>query len=165
LGFNSYFFKTKEAAMIIEESDLFQGLGPEIIHEIGKNTIQESHEKGSFIIKERQVAEHLYVLEEGEIRLSVGEKGRITHLISNAGETFGWSSLVDRETYTASAECLASSKVIRIEKEKLNKIFEDDPASGMLFFKRLAGMIGERLVNSYSAILSAYEREGPPSYG
>ncbi len=151
--------------MIIEQSDLFKGLSPEIINEIGKNTIEESYGKGAFIIKETHVAEHLYILEEGEIRLSVGEKGRITHLISNAGESFGWSSLVDRDTYTASAECLAPCKVVKIEKEKLSKIFEDDPADGMLFFRRLARIIGDRLVNSYSTILSAYKGEGPPSYG
>jgi CRP-like cAMP-binding protein len=151
--------------MIIEQSDLFKGLSPEVINEIGKNMIKESHGKGSFIIDETHVAEHFYILEEGEIRLSVGEKGRITHLISNAGETFGWSSLVDRDTYTASAECLAPCKVVKIEKGKLSKIFEDDPASGMLFFRRLARIIGERLVNSYSTILFAYKGEGPPSYG
>lgn len=151
--------------MIIEQSDLFKGLSPEIINEISNNFTEESYEKGSLIIKEAQVAEHFYILEEGEIRLSVGEKGRITHLISRSGETFGWSSLVDRDTYTASAECLAPSKVVKIEKEKLSKIFEHDPASGMLFFRRLARIIGERLVISYSTILSAYKVEGPPSYG
>ncbi len=151
--------------MIIEESDLFKGLSPEVIGQIAEIMIEDSYLKGSFIIKDRYLAEHFYILEEGEIRLSVGEKGRITHLVSSPGETFGWSSLVGRETYTASAECLTPTRVIRIEKDQLNRIFEKDPASGMLFFKRLAGVIGERLVNSYSTILSTYRGEGPPSYG
>lgn len=150
--------------MIIEESDLFEGLSSEIINEIGRNMIEEFYGKGSFVFKERRLAEHFYILREGKIRLSVGEKGRITHLVSNPGEAFGWSSLVGRDTYTASAECLAPCKVVKIEKEKLNKVFENDPASGLVFFKHLAGIIGERLISSYSAILSAYG-EGPPSNG
>lgn len=151
--------------MIIQESEVFKGLSPEVTNEIAENMIEEFYGKGSFIFKDTYLAEHFYILEEGEIRLSVGKRGRITHLISNPGETLGWSSLVGRDTYTASAECLAPSKVIKIEKENLNKVFEKNPASGVLFFKRLAGIIGERLTNSYSALLSAYEGEGPPSYG
>jgi CRP-like cAMP-binding protein len=127
--------------------------------------IEEHYGKGSFVFKDRYLAEHFYILEEGKVRLSIGEEGRLTHLISNPGETFGWSSLVGRETYTASAECLAPSHVIRIEKERLNALFEKDPASGMVFFKRLAGVIGERLVTSYNALLSTYKSEEPPSYG
>ncbi|MBW2055959.1 MAG: cyclic nucleotide-binding domain-containing protein [Deltaproteobacteria bacterium] len=151
--------------MIIQESELFRDLGPEVINEIAESMVEEFYGKGSFIFKETYLAEHFYILEEGKIRLSVGEKGRITHLISNPGETLGWSSLVGRNTYTASAECLAPSKVIKIEKEMLNRVFERNPASGMVFFKRLAGIIGERLTHSYSALLSAYEGEALPSYG
>jgi len=127
--------------------------------------IEEFYGKGSHILKERYLAEHFYILQEGKIRLSVGEKARLTHLVSNPGETFGWSSLVGRETYTAAAECLDPSKVIKIEKEKLNRVFENHPASGLTFFRRLAGIIGERLISAYSALLSEYKGEGPPSYG
>ena len=151
--------------MIIQESELFRGLSPEMIGEIADVMIEEFYGKGSFIFKDSHLAEHFYILEEGEVRLSVGEKGRISHLISNPGETFGWSSLVGRRTYTASAECVAPSRVIKLEKERLDRLFEDRPESGLVFFKRLAGIIGERLVNSYSAILSAYKEEIPPSYG
>ncbi len=127
--------------------------------------IEEFHPKEALIIKEKHPAEHFYVLKEGRIRLSVGEKGRITHSLCKPGQTFGWSSLIGRETYTASAECLAPSKVVMIEWGKLNKVFENDPSSGLLFFRRLTGIIGERLVNSYSTLLSTYTGEGPPSYG
>lgn len=161
----SYCLGRKGAVMIIEESDLFKGLNPEIISHIAENMIEEFYSKGSFIFKETYLAEHFYILEEGEIRLSVGEQGRVTHLVSNPGEAFGWSSLVGRDRYTASAECLAPSKVIRIEKDRINKIFENDPASGLVFFRRLAGIIGERLMRTYSALLSEHREGWPPSYG
>jgi CRP-like cAMP-binding protein len=151
--------------MIIQESDLFKGLGPGVIDEIAQNMVEEFYTKGSYIFKDKHLAENFYILEEGQIRLSVGEQGRLTHLISDAGEAFGWSSLVGHETYTASAECLSPSKVIRIEKHSLERVFQKDPAAGVLFFKRLAGVIGERLVNTYSMLLSASKEEWPPSYG
>ena len=89
--------------MIIEESDLFRGLNPEIINEIAESMIEEFYRKGSSIFKESYLAEHFYILEEGKIRLSVGEHGRITHLVSHPGESFGWSSLVGQESAYAYA--------------------------------------------------------------
>lgn len=151
--------------MIIQESDVFKGLGPGVISEIAQEMVEEFYTKGSHIFKDNHLAENFYILEEGQIRLSVGEQGRIHHLISDAGEAFGWSSLVGHETYTASAECLSPTKVIRIEKHSLERIFQKDPASGVLFFQRLAGLIGERLVKTYSMLSTASREEWPPSYG
>lgn len=151
--------------MFIQEAELFKGLRQEIIHEIADNIIEESYEEGQFVIREGDPADYFYVLEEGKIRLSVGERAQITYMVSNSGEAFGWSSLVDRDTYTASAECIVPSKLIKIEKEKLDKVFRKDPASGLIFFKRLAGIVGQRLENSYNRLLAAYKAEGPPSYG
>jgi CRP-like cAMP-binding protein len=151
--------------MIIQESDVFKGLEPGIINEIGQVMVEEFYTKGSFIFKDKHFAENFYILEEGQVRLSVGEQGRIHHLISQAGEAFGWSSIVGHETYTASAECLAPTKVIRIEKHSLERVFQKDPAAGVLFYSRLAGLIGERLVNTYSMLSRASKEEWPPSYG
>jgi len=44
-----HFFNRKEAPMIIEESDLFKGLNPDIINQIAENMIEEFYGKGSFI--------------------------------------------------------------------------------------------------------------------
>jgi CRP-like cAMP-binding protein len=151
--------------MFLKESDLFKGLSQQFINEIGNIMVEESYNKGDFVIKEGAPAERFFILQKGEVRLSVGEKGQISLMICNWGEAFGWSSFVDRSTYTSSAECLAPTKLIRIEKEKLEKIFEKDLASGVIFYKRLAGIIGERLINSYRKLLSAYKEGGPPSYG
>jgi len=151
--------------MIIQESDVFKGLGPGVINEIAQNMVEEFYTKGSYIFKDKHFAENFYILEEGQIRLSVGEEGHLTHLISDPGEAFGWSSLVGHETYTASAECLSPTKVIRIEKHSLERVFEKDPTAGVLFYRRLAGLIGERLVRTYSMLPSVSKEEWPPSYG
>jgi signal-transduction protein with cAMP-binding, CBS, and nucleotidyltransferase domain len=83
--------------MFIQEADLFKGLSQQTINEIGNNMVEESYDKGDLVIKEGDPAEHFFILQEGEIRLSVGEKGRITYMICDSGEAFGWSSLVDRQ--------------------------------------------------------------------
>jgi len=150
--------------MFIKEIDFFKGMGVEIIDEIFKISVVESCSDGDILFKQGDPANNFYLLEEGEIRLTIGEEGHIGFTVS-AGDAFGWSSLVDREAYTATAECKLPSKVIKIETDKLAKIFEKYPTTGLIFFKRLAGVIGERLIRTYNTLLSSYKAGGQPSYG
>ena len=150
--------------MFIKEIDFFKGMGVEIIDEIFKISVVESCSDGDILFKQGDPANNFYLLEQGEIRLSIGEEGHINFTMS-PGDAFGWSSLVDREAYTATAECKLPSKVIKIETDKLAKIFEKYPTTGLIFFKRLAGVIGERLIRTYNTLLSSYKAGGQPSYG
>jgi CRP-like cAMP-binding protein len=151
--------------MFIKEAELFKGMSQEFMSELGKIMVEESYEKGIFLFQESDSPNFFYVLEEGRVRLSIGERGHIVHTLTDPGEAFGWSSLVARDTYTSSAECVAQSKLIKIEREKLNKVFEKHLDDGVVFFKRLAGVIGQRLINSYNSLLSSQRGEDQPSYG
>jgi CRP-like cAMP-binding protein len=150
--------------MFIKEIDLFKGMGVEVINEIFKISVAESYSEGDILFKQGDPAHNFYLLEQGEIRLTTGEEGRLSFTMS-PGDAFGWSSLAGRDVYTATAECKLPSKVIKIETDKLDKIFEKYPAIGLIFFKRLSGVIGDRLTRAYNMILSAYKGEGQPSYG
>ena len=86
-------------------------------------------------------------------------------MLDDQGSAFGWSSLVDRDFYTASAECVTDCSVIRIDKEKLECLFAAHLSDGVLFYKRLAENIGERLLNSYGTLLTSQHMEAEPSYG
>jgi hypothetical protein len=49
--------------------------------------------------------------------------------------------------------------------ERLNQVLEADPASGLAFYRRLARIIGRRLVASYGATLSMQSSGDTRSYG
>jgi len=151
--------------MIIQEADLFKDMSPEAVNEISKIMIKESHEPGTFIFEAGAPAGHFYILIEGRVRLSIGTKSEITYTVSTPGEAFGWTGLVDRPTYTATANCVTHSKVMKIDNEKLSKILEKDTASGMMFFKRLAGAVVQRLIYNYESFLSEGSLKDVPSYG
>ena len=38
-----------------------------------------------------------------------------------------------------------------IHRDDLQKLLEKDPANGLIFFQHLAGMLGERLLESYAS--------------
>jgi CRP-like cAMP-binding protein len=151
--------------MFLKEADLFMGLSQETMSEISKIMVEESHDKGAVLFSEGDPAQHFYVLMEGRVRLALGKEAAIDYTVSNPGEAFGWSALVDRPSYTAGAECESPTRVIRIGKEELNKILEKQPGSGMMFFKRLAGALGDRLIYAYDAFLSENRPGSAASYG
>ena len=151
--------------MYLETAYLFQGMSEETRGKILDAATEESHAQGAFIFRRGEAATHFYILSEGRVRLSVGHKELLAYVAGDPGDVLGWSSLVENETYTASAECLVPVKVLKIENHHLNQILREDCASGLVFYKHLAALIGRRLTNSYKASLSLHGEREPLTGG
>ena len=111
-----------------------------------------SHEKGHVLFHENDESRYFYILLNGHIRLSVGEGGHAVYDVAQNGEAFGWSSLIGRDLYSASAQCVEPSKLLVTDRNELSKVLEEDPANGMIFVKRLAATLGNRLIETYKMI-------------
>jgi CRP-like cAMP-binding protein len=135
--------------MYIKQSDLLWGLDKHFIQEFIETGMKTTHPKGFKLFNVGDTADLFFILVKGSITLNLGEQNRTTYLINHAGEAFGWSSLVGLEKYTASAECIEESMVIRFAKEFIDDVTEADPVNGMKFYRRLARMLGNRLIHSY----------------
>ena len=142
-------------------SYIFLGITEITRQRILESAREESYAPRDFIFRQGEPARHFFILGEGRVRLSLGQGELLAYVASDPGDLIGWSSLVENETYTASAECLVPVKVLRIEKQRLDEILLQDPVSGMAFFKNLAALIGRRLVKSYQATLSVHGERGP----
>ena len=151
--------------MIIKEIDLFKGIDPKVMNEIVDICSEESYAKDTVLFKKGEKADCLYILQEGSVNLVIENGGSIIYSLTEPGEVFGWSSLVESGLYTASAVCTMDSKAVKIEREKLDKIFNLHPNVGHKVLKRLAGVISQRLSNAYRDLLSARGQDTTPSYG
>ncbi len=146
--------------MIIQDTDLFKELSREAMTEIAQVTVTESHEQGTILYTLEDEAKDFDILVEGGVRLAIGKEGLIDYTVTRLGEVFGWSSVIDRKYYTAVAHCQAPSKVARISKAGLNEVFEKHPKDGVIFFKRLAGAVLQRLIDNYNAFISEGSLKG-----
>lgn len=151
--------------MIVKEIDLFKGIDPSIMREIAEICVEESFPKDRVLFKRGAVADSLYILEEGTVHLVIENGGTLTYTMSEPGEVFGWSSVVEAGLYTASGVCATDSRVVKIEREKLDRIFILHPDVGLTVLKRLAGIFSKRLSNVYRDLLSARTQDTIPSYG
>lgn len=143
-----------------ESEFLFHGLSDETRKKILGLGCEMSYAPGECIFREKEAATNFYILNQGRIRLSAGRRLLLAHVASSVGDVIGWSSLVGNSTYTASAECMTDTRVIRFAKPQLDEILAGDPRSGMNFFKDLATMVGQRLVRTYLASV-AWDEEPP----
>jgi CRP/FNR family cyclic AMP-dependent transcriptional regulator len=151
--------------MYLKQKDIFRAMDKGFVKAIMHIAEPESCKEGDVLFQEGDQADHFYVLLKGRIKLSLGQTGQVVYVVSNAGEAFGWSSLIGRETYSASAECVVPAKLLKFERQKLQKAVETDPANGIVFFKRIAEILGNRLLQSYAMIGSSSRAEVSTSFG
>jgi CRP-like cAMP-binding protein len=97
------------------------------------------------------------MLQAGALNVKVAGARQTTHVAIRPGEAVGWSSLAGRETYTASVECAEPSKLVKINKDKLDQVLRRYPGAGLLFYKRLAGLVGDRLIKCYQVMVKLQE--------
>jgi CRP-like cAMP-binding protein len=138
--------------MHLKIGDFIMGMGREFATEAMDISEKLSLNEGNIIFNAGNSAGHFYVLLKGQVRLSLGNTGPVVYQARHPGEIIGWSCLIGRETYSASAECTASTNLLRFDRQSFLKILTKNPANEALLFKRLAEMLGNRLLELYPAI-------------
>lgn len=151
--------------MIIKEIELFKGIDHGIMNELANICSEKSYVKGTVIFEKDKEANHLYILIEGTVKLKIENGGSITYSLTDTGDIFGWSCMVEAGLYTASGICATDLKALEIERDALDKIFNLHPHVGITILKRLAGVFSNRISNAYQDLLSARRAATSPSYG
>jgi len=151
--------------MYFQQADLFWDMNRNFVKKVMEAAEKESHPKGHFLFHEGDPATYFYILIKGRIKLTIGEVGQMVHTVDHAGEAFGWSSLIDRDVYSASAECTKDAILQKFDRRTLQKIIEEDSSNGIIFYKRLAGTIGYRLLCSYKMSSASSIADTSPTLG
>ena len=136
--------------MYIQQVELTRGVGKDFVKALTAMSVKEEHEQGAILFRKGEPANHAYLLLIGRVHLKMGETGHVVHIVSRPGETFGWSSLVNRDVFSSTAECVQQTNLRKLHRNDLRKLLDKDPVNGLIFFQRLAGMLGDRLLESYA---------------
>jgi CRP-like cAMP-binding protein len=143
--------------MYIKQSDLLLGTSMDFVKKFMDISRMVSHAKGDMLFHENDAARYFYILLNGHVKLSVGGGGQAVYDVAQNGEAFGWSSLIGRDVYSASAECVDPTTLLVTDRRELGKVLEEDPANGLIFLKQLAATLGNRLMETYKMIPSSSE--------
>ena len=151
--------------MYFKQGDIFWGVSEECLKKIYNISRKETHERGQILFEEGSPADRFFSLVKGRVRLSIQRGGQAVYTVNRAGEAFGWSSLIDRGSYTATAEIIEDSILMVLDKVGLRKILHEYPQDGFIIFRRLARTLGERLLQSYAIIADASHHTPSVSHG
>ena len=135
--------------MYIKQAELLWGLDNHFIKEFIDSAMKKTYPEGYKLFSAGDSAEFFYIMMRGSIRLSVGDEDKTTYIVEHGGEAFGWSGLVGVPKYSASAECAKESMVMVFAKDFVQSVADNDTENGMRFYRRLARMLGRRLIYSY----------------
>jgi len=138
---------------------LFTKQTSEMLKEIA-NLAEEIHfEDGQQLFFEGEVANRLYIIEDGSVMLTMnlgkGGEQEVSQLSPlGKGEIVGWSAIVEPHVYKLGGYAETSCTLIALEGDELRQLFEENPISGYHFLKKLSEVIGNRLISKCSEVMS-----------
>lgn len=140
--------------MLLNETEFFQGIDSEVMHKITAICQEESYPKDTILFNKDEDAKYLFILKEGSVNLVIQNGGTLATPLTESGEVFGWSCMVEDGVYTASCICAKDSRLIKIDRDELNEIFDQHPRMGLIIIKRLGAVFSRRLSSVYRDLLS-----------
>ena len=140
--------------MILSETEFFKGIDSEVMNRITAIYNKEDHPKDTVLFKKDEDAKSLFILKGGTVNLVIQNGGTLAIPLSNPGEIFGLSGMVESGVYLASGICATDCKVVKIDTDKLDEILDQHPDVGLILIKRLAAVISKKLSNLYRDLLS-----------
>ena len=138
--------------MHLKMGDFIMGMGKEFATAAMEISEKMSLNKGNILFSDGDAAGYFYVLLKGQVQLSLGKAGPVVYQARHPGEMIGWSCLIGRKTYSALAECMESTDLLKFDRESFLKILSKNPANEARLFRRLAEMLGNRLLELYPTL-------------
>ena len=146
--------KTEGWEIRITEMDLFAGLDLNVMGEIADTACTEdAYPAGTVIFNEGDTANALFIMIDGAVDLKLGGEKTIYRLTGES-DIFGWSSLVENASYTATAVAGTDIRAVKIDTRKMNRVFNAHPMFGITVYRRLCAVFNKRLASIYHRFLS-----------
>lgn len=139
--------------MYLKQADLFWGMSQGFIQSITARAVKQEFKANDTIFKSDDAAKFFYVLIQGKVRLVLKQSGQQVYTSDRIGEIFGWSALIGRPDYAADVICEAPTLVLRFKKEDVTQLLENDAENAVLFYRQLAGALGNRLLQAYDLLV------------
>ncbi|MGD8990259.1 MAG: cyclic nucleotide-binding domain-containing protein [Desulfobacterales bacterium] len=104
-------------------------------------------DRDEILFRENDPAGRFYMMRSGNVLLEQTISDKVTAYIGSIkpGYSFGWSAMIEDGLYTVKAICVEPSEIYSFKRDKIQKLFEQDPEIGLRMYKRLLVIIKKRL--------------------
>ena len=130
--------------------DLFEKLPPEQVDRLLSSASPLSLRKGEALFGLGTEAKGIFLIDTGQVRLTLPMKveGRDLDVMVGermGGHMVGWSGLIPPHRFTVKATAAANSRILALARPKLLELFDEEPDLGYAVYANLAKIVGQRL--------------------
>jgi CRP/FNR family cyclic AMP-dependent transcriptional regulator len=149
---------TTATKKILYRLPLFEGLSAPTLRTLAMASREITVDEGDWLFHEGEEADALYVILRGAIDLKMtidAERIDCADLERlGAGETIGWSALVEPYVFTLSAVAVENTHLLKLEATDVRAWAKQEPEEGYKLMSRLAQLIRRRLSAMHTHLVS-----------
>ena len=138
--------------MQLQDAELFYGLRIATLDGLMRLAETTHRRRGDRLFALDAPAERFYILQRGAVVLEYGPERTRVYEGRSPGALFGWSAIVGRASYSASAICTETSRLSGINRDAFWALLRRDPGEELTFCRQLVVVLGHRLIESYRLI-------------
>ncbi|MGQ0505021.1 MAG: cyclic nucleotide-binding domain-containing protein [Myxococcaceae bacterium] len=153
-------------AGILKKVALFEGLTTSQLQKVASLATSQSYEGGSYVFREGEVGQSMYVILDGRVRISkqVQGVGEEALAVLEKGQWFGEMALIDDSPRSADALAHIPCTLMEIRRERLDQLMFTDKELAYVLLWTFVRTLSERLRETSDKIkvfftLSSF---GPP---
>ena len=126
--------------------DFFRTLSDDEIREMAKVVVDASYPPGAVIIREGDVGEQVYIIQNGEVEIwkdyGIPESDRLG--VYGPGDIFGELALIDRAPRSASVVARTETRVLSLGRTDFNRIISASPSLSICIMRAISALIRHR---------------------
>jgi CRP-like cAMP-binding protein len=137
---------TVEKVLLLQDVDIFEHTSTEDLSHIAAISEEIEYQTDDVIFKEDEISDSMFVVIEGKVRLTRGEK---EVMVAGKMEALGTWALFDDEPRVAMATALETSQLLRIDKEEFIDLLADHVAITQSILKTMAKRLRRLITRIY----------------
>ncbi|MFW6118514.1 MAG: Crp/Fnr family transcriptional regulator [Chloroflexota bacterium] len=137
-----------DSIKVLKKVEIFSGLSLTQLESLEQISEEKRYRGGETVFTEHSPGGEVYIIKKGKVCIELGLKGKpntATIQRLGVGQIFGELALVDKRSRSATAICENDCEIITVNRDKLDKLFEQDSRLGYVVMKNLAQLLAERL--------------------
>lgn len=113
------------------------------------------YEDGEMIMKQGEVGDCMYVIQEGEVDILCDDNGKEVHLATRkAGDFIGEMAIFDRDVRSATVRAKGQARILTVDKKNFMSRIHEDPSLAFRVVETMSHRLRE-LQAEYTKLLNS----------
>jgi flavin-dependent dehydrogenase len=120
---------TQSAALTAHDRADGHSPQPREEHAMEPGALGRVYEDGEIIVRQGEIGDCMFVIQEGQVEVFVGQDGEETPLgVRGPGEFFGEMAIFEREARMATVRALGRARILTVDEENFMRRIHEDPS-------------------------------------